>query len=288
ADYVVINSMGNVDSRRAGLSQWDGTIRSMQGFFVKAKSTGDRQLDFTDDMKVTSGNSDGGFYRSQDETTSFKLTLENEQGAYSETLLGMHQDASNTKDQFDARLFATTSAKIYSLLDDEPYAIQGISPAFEQVEVPIGLFVEQRSVYTIALDEKVNLDGLQVILHDHLLAESKVLTASENYRFTAGSGEVNDRFTVTIAGQVTSTTAPESLSQMLYVDQHERIVITMNNSEQIQSLELISLGGQKTALTTRQIHEGTWQTTRALGQRGVFIARLLTDKGLYTQKIILK
>lgn len=286
ADYVVINAMGNVDSRKAGLSKWDGHIRSMQGFFVQAKGTGDKELDFTDAMKVTANNDAGGFYRTTNEQTSFKLVLENDIGDYSETLIGIREDASREKDQFDARLFSPVKTKIYSLISGEPYAIQGL-PISNDTEIPIGLSTEDgHTGFKVSLDEAINISGVDIILIDHLLNKSVELSAGETYHFSNGSAS-DDRFSLVINNTITSVASLTASEIVIFQNPAKSVIIRTADREQITNGELITLNGKNICLTLSQLNSNDWIIDRDI-KPGFYIMRLSTSQGERVQKIIIQ
>lgn len=286
ADYVVINGMGDVDSRQSGLSKWDGYIRSMQGFFVQAKGTGDSQLDFTDAMKVTSNNDDAGYYRTTNEQISFKLTLESSEGDYAETLIGMREDASLATDQFDARLFSPATTTIYSLIGGEAYAIQGL-PRTTNLEIPVGIKTGSEGAYKISMDESENLEGYNIMLVDHLLNASIEISLGETYRFSNSEQVSNNRFSVVISNEITNIGEVVKPEMIVFQNESKNLIIRSTNDEIINSVELISLTGQRKLLRATQINTNEWQSSQVI-RSGLFLVRVLTENSESIQKIILK
>ncbi|MGB3466930.1 MAG: T9SS type A sorting domain-containing protein, partial [Cyclobacteriaceae bacterium] len=287
ADYVVINELGNVDSRQSGLSRWDGSIRSMQGFYVQAKSTGDNTVDFKDEMKITSNNKDAGYYRATDENTSFKLVLENENGNYSETLIGMREDATMESDRYDARLFTPTNTMIYSMIVSEPHAIQGLPIVTSAAEVALGINTEHPGQHIISLDEMEYTDGYNIILRDHMLDRSVNLSSGQTYSFTSLPGSTTTRFSLEIGYEVTEA-APVIVSERaIYMNESRNLVVRTSDQEKIRSIELINMSGQRQSLQAVQVSSVEWRT-ESIPESGVFIVRLATDSGSTVTKIILK
>lgn len=277
ADYVVINAIGNVDSRKAGLSKWDGHIRSMQGFFVQTKDSGDKELDFTDAMKVTANNDAGGFYRTTNDQTSFKLVLESSEGDYAETLIGMKEEASLEADQLDARLFSPAKTTIYSQIGGEPYAIQSL-PRVEALEIPLGIKTETQSTYEISIDESENLEGYTILLKDHLLNKSIEISSGDTHRFSSSESISNNRFSVLITNS----------SAILGLEDGKVFIYTSNNILHIQQedsesreYQLFNMNGQRLLSTTVQSKAEVDLSTYAKGIYLVF-------DGEKTHKIILK
>lgn len=200
ADYVTINNLGQVGTASAANSNlWDGNIRSGQGFFVKATAAG--SLSFTSAMQVDGNNSDGGFYRSANEayqTMKFSITSADGQ-LYSESLIGFANGVSLGKDYLDAQKMSPIGdLKLYSMIDNNPFAIQSIPQGLEEVTIPLGIHAGAEGSFTFAINEFKNWDeGYQVILNDHLTGQSINLSVNSNYSFTASAGTSN-RFSLTI------------------------------------------------------------------------------------------
>lgn len=286
ADYVVANGIGNVDSRKSGLSKWDDHIRSMQGFFVQAKSGGDLSLEFTDDMKVLAHNTDAGYFRSIDDQVSFKLVMEDSEGNYAETLIGARADAKWETDQFDARLFSQAEVQLYSYIEDQAYAIQGI-PDMNNVILPLGVKSQGIGTHTITIGEAKNLSGLQVVLIDHLLNTRVNITQGEQYAFTQVKGVQANRFTVEIKNSVLNVDENVLTDWIVFQNSSGGLVIRANKMEQINAVNLISLSGSISKLPIAQQNDIEWQA-KLNHQSGLYLVKVSTDSGEFIHRVILK
>ncbi|MEQ8471721.1 MAG: T9SS type A sorting domain-containing protein [Marinoscillum sp.] len=280
-DYLIINDLGNVDSRKMGLSEWDGDIRSMQGFFVQAKSSGDLEVTFTDDMKETGNNSDAGFYRSTGKST-FKLALTGPD-AYSETLIGMTADAQMGHDQYDARRFGSTYPMINSVVDGKSYAIQGI-PYTEESVIELRLDNLDLSEHTIKLEEVNNLNGYKIILEDLYEELTIDLSSTETYQFTYQESQ-QDRFRIRISNAVVLKEDLKS-DWVVYQDADRSLRILNPANEVIESVSVINLSGQRIAVRRSDV-SNTWLLQSAI-PRGLYVVRLFTESGMITKKVVLR
>ncbi|MEP1890950.1 MAG: MBG domain-containing protein, partial [Cyclobacteriaceae bacterium] len=214
SDYLIVNAMGNTDSRAEGEIKWDGMIRSGQGFFVK--STAPTSIIFTDNMLMSSNNDDNGFFRDSMTINSYKLNLSNEVSGVA-TVVGYAQDASVGIDHaYDAAILGSGNFKFYSLVEDEEIrlAIQGL-PDSDQSDVALGYSVGTSGEYAISLggfQGEIPVSGL--ILHDKLNGKYVDLS-QETYSFTSASGTFDDRFTLSAARVLSFQ--HESINNSLYV-----------------------------------------------------------------------
>lgn len=281
-DYLIINDLGNVDSRQMGLTNWDDHIRSMQGFFIQAKSDGDLQLEFTDDMKVTSNNSDEVYYRS-DEISSFKLSLTGFD-VYSETLIGMKEDATINHDRYDARFIAESSASIYTISSQEKYAIQGI-PFSNDVTIDIGLNNLESTDYQITLTEEENLEGYSILLIDHVLNKTVDISTDYVHNFSI-SDNSNDRFSVKITNNITGI--PDPILDWIVFQNKEGFIQISTSTDKVPSrLDLITLSGKKSSLAFTAVDSHNW-IVRQPFTPGLILIQITSAFDKTVQKIIMK
>ncbi|MEQ9305927.1 MAG: FG-GAP-like repeat-containing protein, partial [Marinoscillum sp.] len=90
SDYIIANAVEAINTEptpAGGASRYNLHLGSAQGFFVKLLGTGDNEIVFTEDMRVSGSNSDGNFFR---KTTipKIRLNLTDEQGLFKQTLVG--------------------------------------------------------------------------------------------------------------------------------------------------------------------------------------------------------
>lgn len=280
-DYVIINQIGNVDSRQMGLTDWDGSIRSMQGFFVQAKSNGDLELEFTDDLKVATNNTDQAFYRSDDIAT-VKLSLTGSE-VYGETLIGMKSDATDQHDQYDARFIAASASSIYTLMENEKYAIQGI-PVSNEATLAIGLGNLGDADYQIELTEIEHFAGYSILLVDHELNTTTDLTVNP-YNFTS-TEHVADRFSLQMTNNVTGTRDSHS-DWSVYQNELGQIHIATINKIRPDKINLITLSGKKREMKFSQTDGNQWVIDQHM-KPGLYIIQIQSGSEVIRRKIILR
>ncbi|MFN4026617.1 MAG: fibronectin type III domain-containing protein [Flavobacterium sp.] len=206
-DYLTYNFTGTSCCPVAGA---DLFIGSGQGFFVQMVDgpTASDNVTFNNNLRSTSY-TNSNFYRlaNSNATESYVDSIErnriwldivNSSNRSDRTLFGYIQDATMAEDNFfDCLTQNTGDLRIYSLINDKKYIIQGRSLPFDvNDEVPIGINVPTTGSYSIGL---AAVDGLfdqqNIYLKDLLLNTIHDLKAAP-YQFTASAGNYNDRFRV--------------------------------------------------------------------------------------------
>lgn len=177
-DYITVNSMGTVGTQnlsdgisgKKGTAVYEGSIATMQGFFIEATNNG--TVSFTRSMQIAGQNEDVNFYRNAqttDERTKIRLSLQNE-NSRDELLIGFDADATEGVDySLDAReLAGYNPVSFYSFYDNNRYAIRAL-PVTEdaKTEIPLGYDVEEQGIYHLIVDAMENLpSGQEVFLFD--------------------------------------------------------------------------------------------------------------------------
>ena len=193
ADYFVVNTLGNTNSRADGEEKFDGYIRSAQGFFVKANSSG-QTLQFNDYMKVSGHNSDGGYYR-MSTPEIYKIQITGEAGLKA-IVLGFVDDATTSRDKgYDAQLM-DSDLELYTVQpsDNQKLSIQGLPKNFSE-ELGLGFSCREAGVYTIGLSQAES-NQVQLWLSD-MQTGKKVDLTLDTYTFNTLAGEFNNRFVLT-------------------------------------------------------------------------------------------
>jgi len=253
-DYAIFTvGTGGVQAGSGGTIP-AGKIASGQAFFVEAIAAGNVQ--FKNSMRVTTGNNQ--FFRanrsridldlesSANELDRIWLNLTNEQGAFSQILIGYIEGATdNTDVKFDGlRLDGGNYVSFYSLADDNTHlAIQGKSPLDDKDTVRLGFEtqIDQVIPFQISIQKaEGKLAKYQVVLEDKYLNVFHDFVDG-NYVFNSDPGVYKDRFTLFI-----SKKAKQKDKNELEDDDHEekesRISVYSEDKKVIvnSSTELIS------------------------------------------------
>ncbi|UPQ80767.1 choice-of-anchor D domain-containing protein [Flavobacterium azooxidireducens] len=195
-DYIVYNAVGPSTG-----PSFNGFIASGQGFFVLMNdgAAATETVTFKNSMRNIA-HANNQFFRSSSELngeSDFKIWLDfiPQNGSPSRTLLGYVDGATNEKDRlFDASTKVDGSSKMYSLIDNKPFIIQGRPLPFDENDVvPLGYNTTTAGTFTVAIAEVIGLENRKVYLKDKMLNSIHDLTSSP-YVFDSNAGEVNNRF----------------------------------------------------------------------------------------------
>ncbi|PKP40084.1 MAG: hypothetical protein CVT96_10555, partial [Bacteroidetes bacterium HGW-Bacteroidetes-13] len=227
-DYAVYTLMGGVGT--SGNPIPSGKIASGQGFFVDlvdglgASTT----LVFNNSMRVSAVGQNAQFFAANQSraevepatmTTAIStqsnsksrlwLNLTNNQGAFSQTLIGYADAATNGYDRLFDGLFLDGFENVisfYSLLQDQWLSIQAKAMPFDNKDIiPLGYKSTIVGTFTISI---ADLDGLfgdqEIVLEDKLTGTTQLLKEAD-YTFTTEKGTFNDRFVISFPNKTLST-----------------------------------------------------------------------------------
>tara|TARA_R110000868_G_scaffold76449_2_gene219799 strand:+ start:191 stop:2413 length:2223 start_codon:yes stop_codon:yes gene_type:complete len=189
-DYIVYNKVGS----SGGANSFSGSINSGQGFFVSmvngpADST--QSVVFNNSMRVIN---DNNFYRNPMVKSRIWIDILDSNNNPTRILVGYVNGATQNVDRmYDA--ITNPSNKIYSIIDNKPFVIQGRELPFKKNdEIKLGINITTSGVYKIAIAEVDGVFNTQnIYLEDKLLNITYELK-SNPYTFTSNVGVFNDRF----------------------------------------------------------------------------------------------
>ncbi|MEL6557156.1 MAG: choice-of-anchor J domain-containing protein [Bacteroidota bacterium] len=289
ADYITVNDLGTASAGSSRASDWDGNIRSGQGFFIRTVANVD--VVFTNDIRVSGNNDSGGFFRQETRETADKLNLSIANDDFmSTTLIGFKADATEGRDRkYDAYKYAgNADLQIYSLIDESPFAIQGLpSLSGADYTVNLGYTAAEAGIYTINADEIVIAEGYQVILTDKLLDIEVNLSDLGSYTFTTQPETANDnRFSVSFRTSVISSVNEEIGNKLLVYSDFQNVHISLENGSLIDQFTVYTLSGQE--LISGVNNEQSVKVNKDLFSTGVNIIKAKSGDATFTLKFILK
>ena len=189
-DYITINGTGASDT-----STTPYYISSGQGFFVNMleNSVTPTNIIFNNSMRNKTYNN-SIFYRNRNQNSRIWVDFLDSSNNPTRILIGYVDGATKNIDRmYDA--ITNPSNKIYSIIDDKPFNIQGRSLPFKKNDkVKLGINITTSGVYKIAIAEVDGVFNTQdIYLEDRLLNITYDLK-SNPYTFTSNVGVFNDRF----------------------------------------------------------------------------------------------
>ncbi|MFI0425319.1 MAG: hypothetical protein ACH34V_00035 [Flavobacterium sp.] len=233
-DYIIYNGTGTT----SGPVGFNGYIAAGQGFFVKLLESGASTQNVTFNNSLRNKSFDNSqFYRqnvfssSEPELNRIWLDIVNSNQLASRTLIGYLNGATNGNDRlFDATTSTTAEQKIYSLINNNKFAIQGRALPFDVLDtVPLGVDIPASGNYTISIHalEGVFNTTQDVFLEDLLLNTIHNLKLNP-YAFSASTGSITNRFILRFTNETLS-------NDDSYIANENDIWITTNQLLQVHS-----------------------------------------------------
>lgn len=266
-DYAVFNTTGGTATAPAstGGSTPTGYIASGQSFFVKAANTMANGTTATatfnnsmrvgvegknsDFFKLTKNNKDEAIPKSVTDIERHRIwiNLTNNSGAFSQTLVGYVQNATQGLDRsFDGESLGGNDVSFYSIIPEAELTIQGRALPFdENDQVILGYNSEISGELSIRID---HIDGLFATQNIYL--EDKELGVIHNlkekpYIFKTEKGDFNDRFTLRFTDKTLGTdTFSLSKSDEVNVIVNQNVTVQSTN-ELIKNITVYDLSGRK-------------------------------------------
>ncbi len=242
-DYITVNASGATDNNPANgnnSGRYNFHVGSAQGFFVKLDETSNKQVVFTESMRVTGNNADDHFFRIAEDIQRVRINLVNEDGLFKQTLIAWNNEVDDEQISklYDAQIFNQNADNaIYSYKNGIPLAIQTITD--QKVSMDLGFNVAEAGVYSLQAD--ISECQREVYLIDHQTEEIIDLTNQE-YVFSALQGKINDRFELTFEKQSILSTGVTGEWEV-YVSDHQVHFIPAEGAIP-QNFRIFSLDGK--------------------------------------------
>ena len=288
-DYVSWNGSGGT-AGCTGCVAPNGFIASGQGFFVQALSASN--LTFTNAIRETGSNTN--FYRATNEKDRIWLNFSGE-NTFSQILIAFLNEATDGVDRlYDGiRLDGGAAANFYSIIDNQPYGIQGKSSLTESETIPIGFKVTKSGTFTISID---HLEG--VIENSTILLIDKLLNVQHNlkdssYTFSLDSpGEFDTRFDLQIqtSTEILDVQNEDIVSSKLMIlVSNQKLIIKTTDNKFIDKVIVYNILGQQIANST-QPSNSILLKSASFKRGNIFIVKsiLASGKILYKKVFINK
>ena len=199
-DYAYWNTFGGVAGGSGNVP--NGQIASGQGFFVEALID-NQTVSFFNNWR---GGSNNQFF-SVNEQSKIRLSITNNSNHFNELLIGFKEDATEGFDQlYDARkMIGNPDLAFYSKIDNEILAINAL-PVLEQSRiVELGLRSSNSGAHTVKLAELDNMNpSVTIFLIDRETGIRHNLRLNDEYAFTPGNMDLDERFAIEFGAPVSS------------------------------------------------------------------------------------
>jgi hypothetical protein len=192
SDYLVYTKGGGTSGGNG--STLNGIIAPLQAFFVQANTGGNMLFGTTMKTNTTSTFMKSYPNSENEKLQQLRLSLTSQEGVYNDILIKFTLEANEGMDSYDGfKLKGNAFLSFYTLLNDEPYAIQGLPLIHDKISVDLGIDANIQSTYTIRAEQFVNLkDDIMVYLED-AYKNTTINLRSTEYTFNM-FGSSTDRF----------------------------------------------------------------------------------------------
>ena len=241
---VMANSEGEIPT---------GIIASGQGFFVEAVQQG--ELEFNNSMRAKTGNNN--FFKTEPtknkgaiQKDKIWLNLYNEQGAFSQLLIGFIEGASESYEfVYDGLRFEGNNfLSFYSIVESQHLAIQGTLPFKGDEVIPLGFssVIEEKIVLKIGIDHlEGKIKTQDIFLYDILLQKTHNLQISD-YEFSLeNKGSFDNRFILNFNSTVLGLDEVDNINEKLIIkNEVESLTIKTTKNSTISSIRIFDILGR--------------------------------------------
>ena len=289
-DYASYNLSGGVGTASInGGTAPTGYIASGQGFWVEAIAAG--TVTFTNAVR-SGGVNNTDFFKSQKkslvERNRIWLNLTSDQD-FSQILVGFFENATDGVDRtYDGKyLNGGGNISFYSVLEDTPYVIQGLSALKGEQVIPLGFSNTKVGSFKIAIGKKEGkLTGAKIVLEDKLLNIEHRLDISDYEFNTEEIGNFKERFVLTINAEKDSNDS-SVLELNTYVRDNNLHIDYLNDTNKIKRVSIYSMTGSVFYDSKIKTYEGVIPVNN-LKSKGIYILRIQLNSGaIITKKIII-
>ncbi|WP_299889404.1 GEVED domain-containing protein [uncultured Lacinutrix sp.] len=293
-DYASVNSLGATNTAATGGQTPTQHIASGQGFFVLGIGNGTATFDNT--MRVKNDNNN--FFRTANssnpsssntefEKHRFWLNLSNNNGAFSQILVGYAEGATLGWDRgIDALSFGGNDVKFYFVTPDNNLTIQGKPLPFEVTDiVPLGFKAVNQGEYRIGIDHVDPLFTNQdIFLKDKDLNIVHDIKSSP-YIFNTNEGTFDNRFEIVYTNNTLSVDDYLADDNSIKVISKDKLTV-ISNSKTIQSIQVFDILGRN-LINYDNIEANTIELNGVeKGNRGLLLKIVFTDDTFLHKKAL--
>ena len=263
-------------------------ISSGQGFMVRTAANNNTLSFNLDDRQHGSI----AFYKGKDETQRLYLAITSPQSDVNETEIAFIEDMTYGLDpSYDAgKLKGNPGLSLYSLTVEgnmEELAVQVLPPLNEGVVVPLGFNAGQSGMYSFAADLQNFDPGIPVTLLDRVTLNQVDLSKNPDYSFQVEeNGTYNNRFLIFFksAVGVEESTIPEMDNYSIYAYGNQ---VYISSETQIENYSVTIYNSIGQLVFQEQFNIGM-DSQVEIQQTGSYIVKVVSDKKVTTQKVIIR
>jgi hypothetical protein len=220
------------------------------------------------------------------------LNFENENGIFSQQLIGYFDNTTNDYDSgYDGLLSdGGNYANFYSFIKEDRYKIQGRKDLIDEDEVKLGYFSGIPGAFNINIDSKegvFNTELSEILLEDRLLGVTHNLKESP-YRFTTETGTFNERFVLFLNNKAKAKVKAidEVVLSGLVISSKDKQIRIYSNVEMIDKIQVYDLIGRSIFKKNDVKGNEVFVSDLNTGHQAFMVKVELTNGQTSTKKII--
>jgi hypothetical protein len=266
-----------------------------QGFFVSAPANKGGTLRFENNQRAAS--TDNVFFRDTDlfaDLPNFKLGMDyiNESNTELHRQLGINFKKGHTfeyENGFDSQVFDLGPTDIFWDFDeiDSNLIIAGVGSLSTDLQIPLGIQVDSDHPVFVMIDEVSNMDGYTIYLGD--LLTGRLYNLEDPVELDLPKGTYTDRFILLFGGEALSTDDNPFFDDFnVYMNNTtDQLVIRNNNNSLIEKVELYNMLGQPVKVWNRLDNSRNQHMLDVIAPTAIYIAKVTTDRGEITKKVLI-
>lgn len=310
-DYATYTLLGGTAASDNSVKIPNGLIALGQAFFVKAKDATVVEMVFNPEQRIRNTNSQF-FIPELEPISRFNFGINNPDNHYNEILIGFTDQATWGVDPlWDARkLKGNPNIALFSLINNDEYAIQALPRINQDVTVDIGFDAATAGThnFTIARMENMNT-GNGIYLEDRYLQTVTNLLEQPEYNFHTEKGTYKDRFRLIFTYSVTlSSDANDTLSKDNNLPVEQGLITNLNNDQLADNIKVYAFGNSiminssidrearvllidpsGKIISDTEISLTPKSSLNAAGlSKGIYILKIMTEGKSFTEKVVLQ
>ena len=271
----------------AGINDGTNEIPPMQGFFVKATSTG--TFSVGDAARIHSSQA---FYKYSDASNSLvpmiRMQISKDNNS-DETIIRFVEDATESQDgQFDAwKLFSANHPQIYSTtINGEDLAVNSLPGFSENRTVALGIYVPTSGTYEIKATELADFQqGVHVFLEDHLSGDMQELSLNSSFETELSPNDDPHRFLLHF--QKTNSVNSQTNQANIQIYSWGKTIYVIDPSPEKGKIVVFDLQGRKVKNMDSNAN-GFTNFTLSSNQGGYFLIQYSSNRQVMNSKVFVQ
>ena len=257
-------------------------IASGQAFFTKCTSAS--TLTIPQSAKVATS---GTFFRTATEgQNALEIRVKNPTSKTDACLLQFVEGSQvGYEIEYDATKFTNPDLNVYTVVNDEKFAINGTPFEGNQVVINLGFSTDYEGVHGFQFDglNFLNFTG-QVYLRDNYTNSIYEITSSDTYNFNASSGTFNDRFELIFTNSVSNANdLVKSSTMVVYPNPVIGDEFVVGVEETTNNMEVVVCD-----LLGRVVSKSNGSVVKKPTVSGQYVVKVKTSNSTYIKNVVVK